>query len=157
MRSSIGIWAFLAVIISAWSRAPHAGALNVFLFFTGTLLTYYIYSAELFHFFPISQFLNWTIIALASPLLAYIVWFSRGNGWTALLCASFPIGLLVANGSGFFGAPSIFSGADLMFAMILYIALPRKITQRLLLISFIIVIATLILKLNLISIIFGGL
>ncbi|MBW9235447.1 hypothetical protein JQK62_25285, partial [Leptospira santarosai] len=55
------------------------------------LLVYYVYSMWIFGFFPAYYFLRWGLIALASPLAAYIVWYSKGTGWTAALCAAMPI------------------------------------------------------------------
>lgn len=42
ISSRIGIWVFIAAIIAAWSRTPKSGAVNVFTFFVGMLLAYYI-------------------------------------------------------------------------------------------------------------------
>lgn len=98
----LGIWILLATIIAVWSRNPRIGALKVFVFFVGMLLIYYIFSMWLFGFFPTYYFIRWGLIALASPIGAYIVWFSRGNGWIAALCAALPISLLVSEGIRFF-------------------------------------------------------
>lgn len=79
----------------------------MFAFFAGMLLSYYVYSAWVFGFFPTHVFIRWGIIAAASPIAAYLAWFGRGNGWIAAFCAAMPIGLLAAEGYPFFtGVPS---------------------------------------------------
>lgn len=102
ITSRLGIWVLLATIIAAWSNNPRIGATKVFTFFSGVLLAYYIYSMKLFGFFPTYYFIRWSVIAFVSPIAAYIVWFSRGNGWTAALCSSMTIGLLISQGYSFF-------------------------------------------------------
>lgn len=153
--TGIGIWVFFATVISVWSRTPKAGALHVFAFFTGMLLAYYIYSYVIFHFFPTYYFLRWGSIALVSPILAYIVWYGRGNGWLASLCASLPIGLLLATGYSFYYTFSISQGLDLFSAVLLYTVLPTQVGQRLRLIPLITIVFLIITKLNVISIFFG--
>jgi hypothetical protein len=94
-------------MIAAWSSHPGMGAVKVFAFFAGMLLSYYVYSAWVFGFFPTHVFIRWGIIAAASPIAAYLAWFGRGNGWIAAFCAAMPIGLLAAEGYPFFtGVPS---------------------------------------------------
>ncbi|WP_062049310.1 hypothetical protein [Bacillus sp. JCM 19034] len=88
----------LATLIAFWSKRPIYVALNVFFIFFGILLAYYLYSQLLFGFFPTYYFLRWGAIALASPIAAYIVWFSKGEGWSAAFCAALPIGLLLTQG-----------------------------------------------------------
>lgn len=155
--SDIGLWVFIATIISAWSSAPKSAALHVLLFFIGMLLSYYIYSGAIFHFFPLYYFLRWTIIAIFTPIPAFGVWYSRGNGWIASLAASLPIALLIVNGYSFFYTRSLIDTANIIFAVILYIALPKNSTQRLLIIPFAVIVFLLLSKLDIISIVFGGL
>jgi len=88
ITTSIGIWIALATLISVWSRSAIYAALKVLAFFVGMLLGYYIYSQVLFGFFPSYYFLRWGAIALVSPICAYIVWFSRGEGWGPAFCAA---------------------------------------------------------------------
>ena len=125
ITTRLGIWILLATIIGAWSRNPKIGAIKVFAFFIGMLLTYYIYSAKLFGFFPTYYFLRWGLIALVSPLAAYIVWFGRGQGWIAALCAALPIGLLAAQGYSFLHTFAAVLGFDFLSAIALFIALPQ--------------------------------
>jgi len=157
IMSRIGIWVLIATVISAWSRTPEAGALHVFVFFAGMLITYYIYSMVIFHFFPTYYFLRWGSIALVAPIAAFIVWYSKGEGWIASFCAALPIGLLLASGYGFYGSFFIWQGFDLFSAILLYALLPIGKFQRLRLIPLIIIVFLIINKANVLSFLFGGL
>jgi hypothetical protein len=127
------------VLIAAWSRTPKVTAIHVFAFFVGMLMTYYIYSMKLFGFFPTYYFFRWGLIAFVSPLAAYIIWFGRGEGWIAALCSALTIGLLTSQGYGFLDAIAgvhiltclqVLSGFDFLFAIILYVVLPKKMYQH---------------------------
>lgn len=157
ISSRIGMWVFIATIIAAWSRTPKSGAINVFTFFLGMLLAYYIYSMKLFNFFPTYYFIRWGLIALLSPLAAYIVWFSRGNGWIAALCAALPIGLLVSEGYNFFYTFSPVSGFDLIAAIILFCILPKNKYQYFKVLIFTALTSVFLSKFDLLSYIIGGL
>jgi hypothetical protein len=157
ITSRIGIWVFAATIIAAWSRTPRAGAMHVFAFFAAMLLTYYIYSMKLFGFFPLHYFVRWGLIALASPLAAYVVWFSRGSGWVAALCAALPVGLLASKGYNFLYTFSPVSGFDLSAAIILFYILPENKYQYLKVLIFTILTSVLLSKFDVLSYIIGGL
>lgn len=155
--SRIGIWVFIATLIASWSRAPKAGAIHVFSFFCGMLLSYYVYSMKLFGFFPTYYFLRWGLIALASPIAGYIVWFSRGNGWIAAICAALPIGLLLEQGYAFLYTRSIIFGFDLVVAILLLILLPIRKSQILKILPFTIAVAFIIRHYNVLAYLIGGL
>ncbi len=131
VSSRIGIWVFVATIIASRSRTPTIGAIRVFAFFTGMLLSYYTYSMKLFGFFPKYHFLRWGLVALLSALAAYTVWFGRGQGWMAALCAALPVGLLAAQGYSFLYTLSATPGFDLVAAITLFFALPVQKRQYL--------------------------
>jgi len=157
ISSRIGIWAVIVTVIAAWSRTPKAGAIHVFAFFVGMLLAYYIYSMKLFNFFPTYYFIRWGLIALLSPLAAYIVWFSKRNGWISALCAALPIGLLISEGYNFFYTFSPVSGFDLIAAIILFCILPNDKYQYLKVSIFTILTSVFLSKFSLLSYIIGGL
>ena len=50
--SDMGIWLFLAVVISVYSQSPIRSAINVFLFFVGMVGSYYLYTVLVAGFFP---------------------------------------------------------------------------------------------------------
>ncbi|MGB9680486.1 MAG: DUF6518 family protein [Thermoanaerobacteraceae bacterium] len=127
--SGIGIWVFIATIIAVWSRTPIAGAMHVFAYLIGMLISYYIYSMKLFNFFPIHYFIGWGLVAIASLPFSYIVWFSRKDGWVASLSAALPIGFLVSEGYSFLYTFSPYSGFNLFAAIILFFILPKNKSQ----------------------------
>jgi hypothetical protein len=141
--TALGFWILIATIVVSWSRSPKAAALHAFIFFAAMLIVYYIYSMVLFGFFPKYYFIAWGSIALLSPIGGYVVWFSRGIGWLAALCAAFPISLLLVEGySQVFYALSVPQGFDIFSAVtlglfdifssvLLFIILPKKGLQRL--------------------------
>lgn len=92
----LGIWVWMATLIAAYSRTLRRAAFNTFVFFLGMLMSYYIYSAYLFGFFPTSYFIRWGGIALLSPLLAVIVWKAKDNERLAMILPALPMGLMLS-------------------------------------------------------------
>ncbi|WHY77927.1 DUF6518 family protein [Neobacillus sp. WH10] len=127
----LGFWITVTTIIAVRSRSPKAAALHAFVFLIAMLLVYYIYSMVLFGFFPKYYFIAWGSIALISPIGGYAVWYAKGNGWIAALCAAFPISLLLVEGFSFFYTLSIPRGFDIILAILLFIILPANHFQRL--------------------------
>ncbi|KAJ52410.1 putative membrane-anchored protein [Clostridium tetanomorphum] len=155
--SRIGVWVLIATIISAWSKTPISAALNVFIFFCGMVLSYYIYSMKLFGFFPMYYFIRWWMIALLSPFGAYVTWYSRGQGWIAAICTALPIGLLMSNGYRFLYLFNATSGFDILAAIFLYFILPTAKEQLFKILSCAIVITYIIRYSSILNYIFGGL
>ena len=92
----LGIWVWMATLIAAYSRTLRRAAINTFVFFLGMLMSYYIYSAYLFGFFPTSYFIRWGAIALLSPLLAVIVWKANDNERLAMILPALSMGLMLS-------------------------------------------------------------
>jgi hypothetical protein len=126
----LGIWAFAASLIAAYSRTPFLAALNTLLFFLALLAAYYIYGSAVLGFFPRSYFLGWLIVAALSPIGGFAVWFSRGRGWFAAICASIPIAVLIAEGYPAYYTYQIPLILDLLYALILGMALPQTWKQK---------------------------
>jgi len=158
ITTRLGMWVFLATIIAAWSKSPKIAAVRVFTLFIGVLLAYYIYSQVLFGFFPTYYFLRWGGIAVFSPLLAYMMWFSRGKGPFAVFCASLPIGLLLEQGYPlFFHVFSVGLLFDILTAILLLIILPKQKVQCLKIAALGILIAFIFRNSHILSYFFGGL
>ncbi len=157
ITTRLGIWVVLATIIAAWSSSPKVAATRVFVFFVGMLLAYYLYSQNLFGFFPTYYFLRWGLIALFSPLAAYLVWFGRGTGWFAAFGAGLPIGLLLVQGYPFFYIFSAVLGLELAAAILLFMVLPKQGEQRLKVGIMAILIAVILMNSNILAYLFGGL
>ncbi|WP_052210536.1 DUF6518 family protein [Thermoanaerobacter sp. YS13] len=153
--SEIGIWIFIATIIAAWSRTPMAGAIHVFVYFVGMLISYYIFSIKIFNFFPIHYFIGWGLVAIASLPFSYIVWFSRKEGWVASLSAALPIGILASEGYSFLYTFSPYSGFNLFAAIILFFILPKNKSQYIKVFIFAMLISVLLSKSYLLSYIMG--
>lgn len=157
ITTNLGIWVVLATIIAVWSRSPIYAGVKVLTFFSGMLFAYYIYSQVLFGFFPTYYFLRWGIIALVSPLAAYIVWFSRGTGWLAAFCAALPIGLLLTQGYAFFYLFSMALGFDIFAALFLLVILPKSKAQYIKVIPMALMVFFILRNSNIISHLIGGL
>jgi hypothetical protein len=157
ITTNLGVWVVLATLIAVWSRSPIYASINVFIFFIGMLLAYYTYSQVLFGFFPTYYFLRWGAIALASPVAAYIVWFSKGEGWRAAFCAALPIGLLLVKGYPFFYVLMLGFGIDLLLAMLLLVILAKTKAQFLKVFTLSILVAFIHRKFDILPYLFGGL
>jgi len=78
--SRMGVWIFLAVLISVYSKSPVRSAINVFLFFVGMVGSYYLYTVMIAGFFPKSYMMLWIIMTVISPFMAFISWYAKGKG-----------------------------------------------------------------------------
>lgn len=86
--SDMGIWLFLALLISVRSKSPLRAALHVLLFLVGMLVSYYAYTIWIAGFFPKSYMTRWFILAALSPIPAAVCWYARGRGFAALLISA---------------------------------------------------------------------
>jgi len=128
--TNLGVWILIGTLLAALARSPRAAAVHVLLFFAAMLIVYYIYTLVLFGFFPMYYFKGWGTIALISPLGAYLVWYARGEGWLAALCAAAPISLILAEGIRFFTNTSAAYAFDLLAALLLLFVLGSTWRQR---------------------------
>ncbi len=139
-------WILVTTIIAAWSCSPKLAALHVLIFLVAMLTVYYIYSMVLFGFFLKYYFISWGSIALFSPIWGFFIWYARGNGWIAALCAAFPISFLLIDGWFFFRTltiplyhMSIPTGFTLLSGILLFIILPNDNLQRLRILPFVMI------------------
>ena len=86
--SNMGIWLFLAVVISVYSKTPIRSAINVFLFFVGMVSSYYLYTVLVAGFFPKSYMMIWIFMTCISPFLAFVCWYAKGKGTIAIAISS---------------------------------------------------------------------
>jgi len=97
----IGIWVFIAILIAVKSKKIIQAALNTLLFSLGMLITYYIYSAYLFGFFPTLYFLEWGKLAIISPFLAMLAHLAKHDRNLTNTLPALPIGLMLYLSLGF--------------------------------------------------------
>ncbi|WP_341876615.1 hypothetical protein [Defluviitalea saccharophila] len=86
--SRMGIWIFLAMLISVYSKSPVRSAINVFLFFVGMVSSYYLYTILVAGFFPGAYMMIWIIMTCISPFIAFVCWYAKGKGSIAVLLSS---------------------------------------------------------------------
>ena len=92
----MGIWVLIATIIAAYSKTPVRAAVHTFLFFTGMLIGYYVYSAYLFGVYSTNDIRYWGAVAVITPFLGAVVWFAKNGRRFAYLLAALPMGLLLS-------------------------------------------------------------
>lgn len=130
MMTRLGIWVFFVIIIAVFSKTALKAAVHTFLFFAGMLISYYVYSAQLFGFFPTGYFLYWGAAALATPVLAVISWFGRHDLRLAHFLPALPLGLLLSLslGIGFFYIDLVYIDEFIMFLLagVLFYKNPRQ-------------------------------
>ena len=89
-------WILIAVIISVYSHTPLRASVNVFSFFLGFVASYYVYSYYVAGFFPRGYALIWVAFTVASPFLAYLSWYAKGDGPVALILSGGILGVLIS-------------------------------------------------------------
>lgn len=84
----MGVWIFLAVLISVYSKSAVRAAVNVFVFFVGMVGSYYLYTVMIAVFFPKSYMMIWIMMTVISPLMAFVCWYAKGKGIIAIIISS---------------------------------------------------------------------
>ena len=79
------IWVLIALCISIYSNSAIRASVNVFAFFVGMLIGYYVWTSVFAGFYPdIPYLMRWLILAVVSPFLAFLIWYARGRGALAI-------------------------------------------------------------------------
>ncbi len=82
-------WALITLAIAVYSKSRIRAALNVFLFYAGMLLGYYIYTIVFAGFYPDGSYLAmWIVYAIISPFISVVCWYAKGTGLTAALLSA---------------------------------------------------------------------
>lgn len=74
------IWVMIALCISVYSNSAIRASVDVFAFFVGMVVSYYLYSNYVAGFFPKSYALIWIGFTVISPVLAFVCWYAKGKG-----------------------------------------------------------------------------
>lgn len=86
--SRIGIWMFIGICISFYSKTSFRGAINNLLFFIGMVGSYYFYTIKIAGFFPKSYMLFWIVMTLISPFFGMVCWYAKGTHKISILISA---------------------------------------------------------------------
>ncbi|MFM9278588.1 DUF6518 family protein [Paenibacillus jiagnxiensis] len=162
----LGIWIFVATLLSVFSYSPKLAAIRVFAFFAAMLAVYYAYTTLFLHFFPQRAIIFWSICAAVSPFCAYIMWYARGNGLFSNIVLALPITLLLSEGfelrnaylpihHHYYLIPWLM-GIYIIMIIVLLLLIPKKRSEYLVIFLISIFLSFIVINFRIIGSIFGG-
>ena len=105
------IWVLIALCISIYSNSAIRASVNVFVFFAGMVVSYYLYSNYVAGFFPRSYAMIWVGFTMISPFLAFVCWYAKGKSRPAFVLSVLILAVLsnmtFVYGWGYFEARSV--------------------------------------------------
>ena len=105
------IWILIALCISIYSNSAIRASVNVFVFFAGMVVSYYLYSNYVAGFFPRSYAMIWVGFTMISPFLAFVCWYAKGKSRPAFVLSVLILAVLsnmtFVYGWGYFKARSV--------------------------------------------------
>lgn len=99
--SRIGVWSLIATAIAVYSSRATRASINVFLFFIGMLIGYYVYTVTMVGFFPKTYIIAWSIITLFTPIAGFFTWYAKGVGWFSIFISAIIIGFFIVQAFSF--------------------------------------------------------
>ena len=128
--SLFGIWIFLAVTISIFSKTPLRASLNVFLFFVGMTVSYHLYTIFFCGFNPKRYMIMWYAITAITPILAYICWYAKEKSKVSLIISSLILSIMLLSsfsiGMWYFDFKSIIDTILFIGTIIVLYASPKN-------------------------------
>ncbi|MGG4442581.1 hypothetical protein [Brevibacillus fortis] len=162
----LGIWVFVATLLSVFSYSPKLAAVKIFAFFGAMLTVYYVYTTLVLHFFPEREIIFWSICAAVSPVCAYIMWYARGSGLFSNIVSAFPITVLLSEGFELRNAYLPFHthyylipwliGIYLIMIVVLLLTIPKNKKKLLAILLIAIIISLIMIYFNVFARIFPG-
>ena len=105
------IWVLIALCISIYSNSAIRASVNVFVFFAGMVVSYYLYSNYVAGFFPRSYAMIWVGFTMISTFLAFVCWYAKGKSRPAFVLSVLILAVLsnmtFVYGWGYFKARSV--------------------------------------------------
>jgi len=161
----LGIWVFVATLLSVFSYSPKLAAVKIFAFFGSMLTVYYVYTTMVLHFFPKREIIFWSICAAVSPVCAYIMWYARGSGLFSNIVSALPITVLLSEGfelrnaylpihTHYYLIPWLM-GIYLIMIVVLLLIIPKNKIRFLIILPIAIILSLIVINFNIIGRIFG--
>ncbi|MFF2015856.1 hypothetical protein [Paenibacillus sp. NPDC058177] len=162
----LGIWVFVATLLSVFSSSPKLASVKIFSFFASMLAVYYVYTVLVLHFFPRKEIMFWGICALVSPVCAYWMWYARGKGWLSSFIMALPITALLIEGvqlrhaflpihTHYYLIPYLM-GIYLGMILILLFNIPKKKMKFIYVLPIALILSIIMSYFNVFGLIFGG-
>ncbi|MEC0204259.1 hypothetical protein P4H39_16645 [Paenibacillus lautus] len=162
----LGIWVFVAALLSVFSHSPKLAAVKVFAFFGSMLTVNYAYTVLFLHFFPESAIVFWGLCAVVSPVCAYIMWYARGNGLFSHIVSALPITALLSEGfelrhaylpihTHYYLIPWLM-GIYLIMILVLLLITPKNKMQSAVILPIALILSFIMIYFNVLGRIFGG-
>lgn len=83
--SQVSVWILLGTLISIYSSTPKHAMGNILPFCLGMLMSYYGMAVLTHGVYSENMIIGWSLVALCSPLFAYVTWFSKESNFFAKL------------------------------------------------------------------------
>ncbi|WP_164817464.1 hypothetical protein [Paenibacillus lautus] len=162
----LGIWVFVATLLSVFSYSPKLAAVKIFAFFGSMLTANYAYTVLFLHFFPMREIVFWGMCAVVSPVCAYIMWYARGNGLLSYIVSALPITVLLSEGfelrhaylpihTHYYLIPFLM-GIYLIMILVLLLIIPKNKIQFVVVLPIALILSFIMIYFNVLGRIFGG-